>query len=88
MNHNILIKLKEDKWIDKTKETLAAARKISDDKPVVGILSDKDFTFVDNDTDDPDVIVSRCQDLMKRALGGNPDFSYMPQPRMSAVLSN
>jgi hypothetical protein len=76
----MLVKLIENKWNEETEKVLKDARKISDDKPIVAILSDKVFTYIDPDTDDIQEIVSRCKEKMNAAISGAPDFSYLSLP--------
>lgn len=76
----MLIRLNEDRWNDETQSLLEKAVQISDGKPIVVILSERVFTFLDPETEEIGKIVSRAEEKMKAALSGMPDFSYYSLP--------
>ena len=78
----MLVKLIDNKWNKETEKVLEDARKISDDKPIVAILSDKVFTYIDPDTDDIQEIVSRCKEKMNAAK------EKMEQEQLNHRLAN
>lgn len=70
--------LMEELWNKKTEELMKEARRLCEDRSIIGILADKVFTYVKAGEEDPEKAAQLCRDNMAEARSTMPDFTYQP----------
>ncbi len=81
--------LMEELWNEETEKVMNEARRLSEDRSVVGVLGDRVFTYLVAKGQTVEEAVKGCQDHMAEARSTMPDFTYQPLDDCGLVyLSN
>lgn len=75
-------------WNEETEKVMNEARRLSEDRSVVGILSDRVFTYLVAKGQTVEEAVKECHDHMAEARSVMPDFTYQPLDDCGIVYLN
>ena len=82
----MLVKLIEEKWNENTEELLKNVRAISFPDAIIAILTEKAFTYANNDGRPVEKVVAEVKEHMADARSTMPDFSYWPMEDGKSAL--
>ena len=74
--------LMEEFWNEETEKVMNEARRLSEDRSVVGVLGDRVFTYLVAKGQTVEEAVKGCQDHMAEARSSMPDFTYQHRFRL------
>ena len=80
--------LMEELWNESTERTMKEARRLCEDRSIVGVLGDRVFTYLVAKGQSTEETVKGCQDHMTEARSTMPDFTYQPLEDCGLVYLN